>query len=77
MQDKVVIPLTEKRLLNDREMEALYGVSRHTWRWYRGREDGPEYLKLGRTVLYEPKVVEAWLKEHKEKSAPRAQKKEQ
>lgn len=65
---KIAIPLTEKRLLSEKEMEALYGWSRHTWRWHRGRGDGPAYLKMGSRVFYDREVVEAWLKERETSS---------
>lgn len=64
---RLAIPLTEKRLLSEVEME-IYGMSRHTWRWLRVRGGGPEYLKIGRRVLYDREVVEAWLKGRKTSS---------
>ncbi|MBL8081964.1 MAG: hypothetical protein JNN26_05070 [Candidatus Obscuribacter sp.] len=65
---RLAIPLTEKRLLSEKEMEALYGWSRHTWRWHRVRGSGPEYLKMGSRVFYDREVVEAWLKGRKTSS---------
>ena len=52
---------TFERLLNDREVAAMVGVSVATVRRWRLLHRGPRYLKIGVLIRYRPESVQQWL----------------
>ena len=62
--------ITEKKLLTDREVTDLIGMSvsflRQTrTRCYRGKETGPPIVKIGKVVRYDIDDVIAWIEKRK------------
>lgn len=56
---RVVLPM--KKLLNEKEVAELYGLSVKTLQAWRFQSRGPNYLKiLGRAVRYDPDVLDAY-----------------
>lgn len=52
----------QRVLLTTRQLEAKYGISANTWRYWRSIGTGPAAIVLGkRKVLYDATVVEAWV----------------
>ncbi len=49
------------RLLTEMELEAEDGFNHRTLQAWRVRGGGPKYLKIGRSVRYRRKDIEAWL----------------
>jgi predicted DNA-binding transcriptional regulator AlpA len=58
-----VADLTRNRLLNEKELAALLGVSVSTVRHWRYSYAGPPVQKVGRSVRYDLAECEAWLAE--------------
>ncbi len=52
----------DKILLTPKEVEALFGISRRTLANWRSIRKGPEFLKLGKKVLYEKATFEEWIR---------------
>jgi predicted DNA-binding transcriptional regulator AlpA len=52
---------TFERLLTDREVAAMVGVSVATVRRWRLRHLGPQYLRIGVLIRYRPGSVRQWL----------------
>jgi hypothetical protein len=52
-----------KKLLNESEVESIYGLNRYTQRRYRARKEIP-YLKIVGRVYYDIQALEAWIKSH-------------
>jgi excisionase family DNA binding protein len=52
---------TLSRLLNDREVAELLGVSTGTIRKLRLRKQGPRYIKIGASVRYTPQSIDRWI----------------
>lgn len=51
----------KKKLLNEKEVAELYGLSVKTLQAYRWRHVGPNYIKImGRAVRYDPDVLDAY-----------------
>lgn len=59
-------PIAERPFLTAREVSALTGFSEQTLaHWRSGRKSkGPKFLKIGRAVRYERRIVEEWLRRH-------------
>ena len=53
--------LTKSRLINERELAVLLGVSVSTVRHWRYSLKGPPVQKVGRSVRYDLAECEAWL----------------
>jgi predicted DNA-binding transcriptional regulator AlpA len=53
--------LTRSRLLNEKELAVLLGVSVSTVRNWRYTYQGPPPQKVGRSVRYDISAVEDWL----------------
>ena len=49
------------KYLTTRDLEKYTGISASTWNKRRLTGDGPEFIKVGRTVLYPVNAVDAWL----------------
>lgn len=61
------IPATRQMLRT--EAAAVHtGISRSTLEKLRLTGSGPEYIKLGRTVVYDPQALDAWLDANRRKS---------
>lgn len=54
-----VTPIT--RLHTEQQEAARTGFSVRTLQAWRVRGDGPPYLKVGRSVRYDPRAVDSWL----------------
>ena len=54
----------DKRFLNPRQVEEIYGLNRRTLANLRWLKRGPAYLKLGKQVLYPIDEIERWIKKH-------------
>ncbi len=52
--------LRNKSALKEVEVEALYSIKRKTLQAWRQRRKGPKYVKLGDSVLYRKKDLEAY-----------------
>ena len=53
--------LTRSRLMNEKELAVLLGVSVSTVRHWRYSLQGPPVQKVGRSVRYDLAECEAWL----------------
>lgn len=53
------------RMLRTDEASKLIGLSPSTLAKLRLTGGGPRYIKLGRTVVYDPADIEAWLRSHR------------
>jgi predicted DNA-binding transcriptional regulator AlpA len=51
----------ERRLLTERDIAAVTGVSLATVRRWRLFRRGPQYVKLGSAVRYRTQDLDAWL----------------
>lgn len=49
-----------KKMLREEEVAELYGYSVKTLQGWRHKHIGPNYSKVGRSVRYDPKVVEEY-----------------
>lgn len=54
----------KRELLNSKQAAEYLGVVKYRqleqWRW---KKRGPEYLKIGGKVFYEPEALDRWLEE--------------
>lgn len=66
----MVIPpvISNRRMLRTDDVAKLTGLSSSTLAKLRLTGGGPPYIKLGRTVVYDPADVEAWLSTHRRSS---------
>ncbi|WP_245495026.1 helix-turn-helix transcriptional regulator [Rhizobium ruizarguesonis] len=55
-------------MLRTDDVARLTGLSSSTLAKLRLTGGGPHYIKLGRTVVYDPADVEAWLSIHRRSS---------
>lgn len=62
-----------ERLLSPEEVAEVLGRPVRTVREWRYRGEGPRYLKVGGTVRYRPRDVEAWLEAHAKEPGDRAE----
>jgi predicted DNA-binding transcriptional regulator AlpA len=61
-----------ERLLSEAEVAEILGKPPRTLRQWRYLGVGPKYLKVGATVRYRARDVEAWLKAQEQEPAARA-----
>jgi excisionase family DNA binding protein len=61
-----------ERLLSTEEVAKVLGRPARTLRQWRYLGEGPRYLKVGATVRYRARDVEAWLKAQEQEPAARA-----
>lgn len=55
--------------LNTREAAVYLGVAAQTLnRWRMNEGEGPEFVKMGRRVVYERETLDAWLAANRRKS---------
>ncbi len=52
---------SNNRLLTEKEVEAEDGLNHRTLQAWRVRGSGPNFLKIGRSVYYRRKDIDAWL----------------
>jgi predicted DNA-binding transcriptional regulator AlpA len=66
----MVIPpvISNRRMLRTDDVARLADLSSSTLAKLRLTGGGPHYIKLGRTVVYDPADVEAWLSIHRRSS---------
>ena len=50
-----------QQLINEREVESYIGISINTLRKWRWEGKGPQFVKLGRRVMYRIQDVEAFI----------------
>jgi hypothetical protein len=56
------LPSFRKKYLNDREVEAIYGISRRALMRMRLLDQGPPFRRFGyKIVLYEVSALENWI----------------
>lgn len=65
------LPQALERLLTDREVAALTGLSQASIRRRRRLRRAPAFMKIGGAVRYRPEDVRAWLAAEAEEGAPR------
>ena len=53
---------------NEKELATILKKTAQTIRFWRMKGIGPEYLKFGGTVLYDPIDVEKWIRERRVKT---------
>jgi excisionase family DNA binding protein len=61
-----------ERLLSTEEVAEVLGRPARTLRQWRYLGEGPRYLKVGATVRYRARDVEAWLEAQEQEPAVRA-----
>jgi len=61
-----------ERLMSTEEVAEVLGRPARTLRQWRYLNQGPRYLKVGATVRYRGRDVEAWLKAQEQEPAVRA-----
>lgn len=65
----VILPaISDRRMLRTDDAAKLIGLSPSTLAKFRLTGGGPRYIKLGRSVVYDPADVEAWLSMHRRSS---------
>ncbi|ANL74063.1 transcriptional regulator protein [Rhizobium phaseoli] len=65
----VILPsISDRRMLRTDDAAKLIGLSPSTLAKFRLNGGGPRYIKLGRSVVYDPADVEAWLCKHRRSS---------
>lgn len=52
----------ELGLITDDDLAIILEVEKHTLMMWRGKNYGPDYVKLGRGVFYRLEDVEEWIK---------------
>ena len=52
---------TLEKLLNERDVASITGLSVASIRRWRLLKHGPKYIKIGAAVRYKPEDVSAWL----------------
>jgi hypothetical protein len=57
-------------LLSPVDLSALIGVDVRTLTIWRAQEDGPDWVRVGRTIFYRRKDVESWLGSARRTAAP-------
>jgi predicted DNA-binding transcriptional regulator AlpA len=57
--------MSDQRILKEQDVALLIGVSVHTLRAWRWRNEGPAYFKVGSCVRYHQSSVEAYLDRHR------------
>ncbi|MGO7604752.1 helix-turn-helix transcriptional regulator [Rhizobium ruizarguesonis] len=60
--------ISNRRMLRTDDVAKLTGLSPSTLAKLRLTGGGPHYIKLGRTVVYDPADVETWLNVHRRSS---------
>ncbi len=55
--------MSEKKLLDETDLNVEYTLSKPWLRKHRLLRDGPPFLRIGRMIRYERKSVEKWLAE--------------
>jgi len=58
------MPATEKRILNETEVEREYGLTKPWLRKHRRLGDGPPFLRIERMIRYFRNDLEKWLAGH-------------
>lgn len=54
-----------RKLMNEKEVEAEYHLSKSWLRKRRPFRDGPPFLRISRMVLYKREELEKWLESHR------------
>lgn len=57
-----------ERLLNEKEVAGLLGISTRSLQNYRVDGGGPEFIRIGRRVAYEPAAVRCWIAAQRRRS---------
>lgn len=57
----MVYTFSENKLLTTREVATLLGISEATMRFWRHKDRGPAFVRVGGAVRYRPQEVERWL----------------
>lgn len=60
--------MTSPTYLSTRQASERYGLSESWLTKLRVSGEGPEHLKIGRRVLYDPQTFEDWLNRHRRTS---------
>jgi hypothetical protein len=56
------LPSYKKRYLNDREIEAIYGISRRQLQRMRLLNQGPQFRRFNhKVVMYDVQMLERWI----------------
>jgi predicted DNA-binding transcriptional regulator AlpA len=58
-----VAVLAESKGMTEAQVAAMLNISPRTLQAWRLQGRGPEYMKLGRAVRYDRRVVDAWMAE--------------
>ncbi|MER8558596.1 helix-turn-helix domain-containing protein [Mesorhizobium sp. M0578] len=61
-------PAEARKMLRTHGAALHVGLSVSTLEKLRLTGDGPEYIKLGRTVVYKPEDLDAWMEGNRRKS---------
>lgn len=56
---------TEDRLLDRREVEAYFGISKRFLETSAQRGNGPPFVRIGRLVRYRSSDIRAWIFAHR------------
>ncbi len=63
------------KLINTKGVSRMTGLSESTLTKLRMTGGGPKFIKLGRSVVYDPSDVEAWIDNHRVSSTSEASRK--
>jgi len=63
--DNSAPPVSSRRMLSVQEAAARVGLSKSSLNKLRVYGGGPAFLKLGRSVRYDPHDLDAWLASHR------------
>jgi predicted DNA-binding transcriptional regulator AlpA len=53
--------MTERVLIDEKELARITGIKHSTWAKWRANDEGPPYFKLGRLCRYRLSAVEDWI----------------
>ena len=56
-----------KRYLTEEEASYYLSLSIHTFRQWRSKNIGPDYLRVGARIVYDVKALDAWMSKHRVK----------
>lgn len=65
-----MIALHQFDLFTEDDLATLVGVTVDTLQTWRVKDDGPDYVKLGKTVFYRQRDIERWIEESVVSRAP-------
>lgn len=54
--------------VSPKDVESLYGIKEQTLANWRAKKRGPQYIKVGKKILYRCSVIERWLDDNEQRT---------